>query len=405
MESTPCVETRIANPAMHNSLYEGEHPSPFHPSLASLEFNGFVVIRGALSSALATECRDYVEEKLMQSCIRQGQEDHSTEALFGAIAPPRATEDGASNVTPVLHRWNVLVNGIDDISTPGLLSKPSDVVGRVLGEVLSASCGDGGSECDYSSSVCDLLELFCGRDAELCDLSGLVSDPGSEEQLLHYDTRYSSAAPSRGRVSPGNGSPRQGTQIQESDAPGVQAANVHIVVLDETVLADDKFGLKGFPIIPVLLPVREDSTLIGEVAELLLTENLESQLCIAAQLAGTNDIPSVAQQRMKRLITGFVALQDVTEAMGPTLIVPCTANKVAHMEVYEALNPAALTAALQKYQARGHVCTLRAGDMVLMDSRALHLGGGSSANILQYTPIYSNVFSVVNLYDDSVPED
>ena len=363
---------------MHDSPSEGAHPSPFHPSLASLEFNGFVVIRGALSSALAKECRDYVEEMLMQSLTMQEQEEHSAEVLFGAIAPPRAAEDGASSATPVLHRWNVLVNGIEDISTPRLLTKPSDVVGRVLGEVLSASCGDGDSKCDDPVSVCDFLELLCGRDAELCDLSGLVSDPGSEEQLLHYDTRYSSAAPSRGIVSPGNGSPGLGMQTKESNAPGVQAANVHIVVLDETVLADDKFGLKGLPVVPVLLPVSEDSTLLSEVTEVLLTERLESPLRIVAQLAVSKDIPAVAQQRMqlKRLVTGFIALQDVTETMGPTLIVPCTANKVAHMDVYEALNPAALTAALQKYQARGLVCTLRAGDIVLMDSRALHLGGG-----------------------------
>lgn len=82
-------------------------------------------------------------------------------------------------------------------------------------------------------------------------------------------------------------------------------------------------------------------------------------------------------------MTGFIALQDVTETMGPTLIVPCTANKATHMEVYEALNPAALTEALEKYMARCLACTLRAGDMVLMDSRALHLGGGPQASILQ----------------------
>jgi len=363
---------------MHDLQPEGEYPSPFHPSLASLEFNGFVIIRGALSSALAKECRDYVEEMLvqslmMQSCILQGKDDgkegHSTEGLFGAIAPPRASEEGASNVAPVLHRWNVLVNGIDDISTPRLLTKPRDVVGRVLGEVLSASCGDRDSECDDIISVCDFLELVCGRDAELCDLSGLVNDPGSEEQMLHYDTRYSSVAPSRGMVSPGNVSPGLGMQTIENDAPVVQAANVHIVVLDEAVLSDDKF-------VPVLIPVRGDSTLIGEVAELLLTEHMESHHPIVAQPEAANELPTVAQQRMKRLVTGFIALQDVTETMGPTLIVPSTANKVAHMEVYEALNPAALTAALQKYQARGVVCTLKAGDMVLMDSRALHLGGG-----------------------------
>ena len=281
---------------MMQSPADGEHPSPFHPSLSSLEFNGFVVIRGALSSALAQECRDYVEEMLVQSCTRQGEGDESTDDLFGAMAPPRAKEDGASTADPMLYRWNVLVNGIEDLSTPRLLTKPSvsDVVGRVLGQVLSAACGDGGSECDYPTSVGDLLVLLCGRNAELCDLSGLVSDPGSEEQLLHYDTRYSSAAPSRGKTSPKNGSSGLGTPKKDSADPAVQAANVHVVIRDETVLADEKLGekVKGLPVIPVLLPVAEGSTLVHEVPEILLTEHLESHLCVAAQPAASCDLPA-----------------------------------------------------------------------------------------------------------------
>jgi hypothetical protein len=56
------------------------------------------------------------------------------------------------------------------------------------------------------------------------------------------------------------------------------------------------------------------------------------------------------------------------------------------MDVYEALDPAALTAALEKYQARGVHCTLRRGDVVLMDSRALHLGGVNFLETLNPNP-------------------
>ena len=238
---------------------EPQDASPFLPSAASLDWNGFVVIRSAVSADLAEECREYVDDMLEQSLVRERHEGLASGELFGAIAPPVTSTSNFAYGAPVMHRWNVLLDGIgdsqkdpqvegaggaglgkEDADAEGIVEvggqdldpwrrdplaalfnhpsrplaaaiddgssekiaqavaadgvKTKNVVGRVLGEVLSASCGGG--------SIASLLEQVCGCNAELCDLSGLVSDPGSQEQKLHYDTRYSSAAISRSASPP-----------------------------------------------------------------------------------------------------------------------------------------------------------------------------------------------------------
>ena len=239
--------------------HEPHDASPFLPSAASLDWNGFVVIRSAVSAELAEECREYVDDMLEQSLVR-GRQGLASGELFGAIAPPVTSTSSFAYGAPVMHRWNVLLDGIgdsrkdpkfEDAGGAGLGKEDADaegivelggqdrdpwlcdplaaldvnqparplaaaiddgssekiaqavaadgvytknVVGRVLGEVLSASCGAG--------SIASLLEQVCGCNAELCDLSGLVSDPGSQEQKLHYDTRYSSPAISRSASPP-----------------------------------------------------------------------------------------------------------------------------------------------------------------------------------------------------------
>jgi len=239
------VRSRARSPCAHEP-----EASPFLPSAASLDWNGFVVIRSAVSAELAEECSGYVDDMLEQSLVRERQEGLASGELFGAIAPPVTSTSSFAYGTPVMHRWNVLLDGIgdsrkdpefqdaggvglvelggqdrdlwrrdppaaldinqparplaaaiDDVFSKKLAQavaadgvKTKNVVGRVLGEVLSASCGVG--------SIASLLEQVCGCNAELCDLSGLVSDPGSQEQKLHYDTRYSSAALSRSASPP-----------------------------------------------------------------------------------------------------------------------------------------------------------------------------------------------------------
>ena len=121
-----------------------------------------------------------------------------------------------------------------------------------------------------------IFELACGRDAVLCDLSALIADPGSIAQRLHFDTRWSDAGSDAGR-----------DDFMENDEFSA----------DSNFVAGEEFV--------------ED----GELDTQLETSKQRADCRIAGQ---------------KRLVTAFVALQDVTEAMGPTFIAPGTANQASH---------------------------------------------------------------------------
>jgi ectoine hydroxylase-related dioxygenase (phytanoyl-CoA dioxygenase family) len=87
--------------------------------------------------------------------------------------------------------------------------------------------------------------------------------------------------------------------------------------------------------------------------------------CGAAPLAGGEEPPPV-------VVTGFVALQDVTRAMGPTLLWRGTHTVAAHA-AWEEEKVGFLE------RTPSHVALLSRGDMLLFDSRALHCGGENSA--------------------------
>ena len=72
------------------------------------------------------------------------------------------------------------------------------------------------------------------------------------------------------------------------------------------------------------------------------------------------------------VVTGFIALQDVTRAMGPTLVWRGTHTAAAHVAWEEER-----AGFLERCPA--HVALLSKGDMLLFDSRALHCGGENSA--------------------------
>ena len=67
------------------------------------------------------------------------------------------------------------------------------------------------------------------------------------------------------------------------------------------------------------------------------------------------------------VVTGFIALQDVTRAMGPTLVWRGTHTAAAHVAWEEER-----AGFLERCPA--HVALLSKGDMLLFDSRALHCG-------------------------------
>jgi hypothetical protein len=84
------------------------------------------------------------------------------------------------------------------------------------------------------------------------------------------------------------------------------------------------------------------------------------------------------------LLTCFIALQDINEDMGGTIMLPCTANAAAHQQmshVCEALLGNMLgTHAVVGTLAQLPIvrCAIRAGDVVCMDSRLLHCGGANT---------------------------
>ena len=130
---------------------------------ATLEDDGFVLIRGALNPMLADELLSHVNEHLTQTISDFSGGLIAPEEAFGAIAPPAKM---------VENRWNLLL----PLGGQGKLDK---LTHEVVASVVSRAC------CELESAV--------GPDAALCDLSALVVDPGALAQRLHFDTRFSDA--------------------------------------------------------------------------------------------------------------------------------------------------------------------------------------------------------------------
>jgi len=74
------------------------------------------------------------------------------------------------------------------------------------------------------------------------------------------------------------------------------------------------------------------------------------------------------------LLTFFVALQDVTQEMGPTVFLPATNNKLSH----DSLNDKAFR---DEFLSKSAVvqALLDAGDCSIFDSRTLHCGTGNES--------------------------
>ena len=243
----------------------------------SLQRDGFVIVRDVLPAKNADDLRNYVNSYLSDtiSGIADGRLDPADD-LFGATAP-------LADYGTVAHRWNLLL-------------PMAPVVLESLEAVLS--------------HLAPLFERACGSDAELCDLSALIVDPGSEIQQLHFDTRYSDVS-----------TPKSDEQHWDDD----------------------------------------EVTMHAEVRSL---------------------------QAQKRLVTAFVAVQDVADNMAPTEIVPGTANATVHDEVVAATasGKEAIHSLIGRMTGDGALaavkrCILAKGDVVLMDSRALHRGTANNSTM------------------------
>ena len=94
------------------------------------------------------------------------------------------------------------------------------------------------------------------------------------------------------------------------------------------------------------------------------------------------------RQKQRRLVSIFVALQNVRDDMGPTVMVPRTCTQTVHdaVEVARSAGTDAITAELFSREHgpsdTGAVrCVMRTGDAVVMDSRTLHRGSANTANV------------------------
>ena len=85
--------------------------------------------------------------------------------------------------------------------------------------------------------------------------------------------------------------------------------------------------------------------------------------------------PDTNYRRDRCVLTSFVALQDVTADMGPTIFIPGSHTASAHLAFRDAGERGGPALA-----APNRVATLSAGDATLFDSRLLHCGGGNESD-------------------------
>lgn len=78
------------------------------------------------------------------------------------------------------------------------------------------------------------------------------------------------------------------------------------------------------------------------------------------------------------VVTAFVALQDITEDMGPTCIIPGTATAEAHARFNDVADGGRERIALLR-EMPSHVGTLARGDANLVDSRLFRAGGSNDS--------------------------
>ena len=219
--------------------------------------HGAAVVRGVVSLATCVETRARIDERLCLANLEAFGEDSTTAEFSAAGRTPEQVDAAAryfGNVTAPVHRRDLKL-------------ALNEEVGECVRQLLRA-CGP-------------CIASILTADAEMCELSALVSDPGAPAQPLHPDTQTS------------------GTRAHCG------------------------------------------------------------------------------------LITAFVALQDVTPEMGPTEV--CARSNVA--EAHRALSLGGGGTAggeagkLRALTAAGFTAPvpalLRAGDVLLMDSRVIHRGGAN----------------------------
>ena len=339
---------------------------------------------------------------------------------------PNLAGNGINSSSSVLKRAlrQVLHSGVKELLEQSLLP-PSNASG--------ASTDSAGHEAGVPASA----RVPGGSTIVLADLSALVADPGAKGQRLHYDTRYSpqqmaaTPGPLPLPLFPMLSGPPElfpiivpgdrhglGPELEPEQRLALACASstpplspkkvktmsieVPFVVVPKVPGEDEEPESRRFQN-PARTTVLEqltwsprgadelalvDEQCAGDAEDDKAGNHVRSGLrprptptpgpAAAAPgplLHRENGHPSAYRiGPEKRLITVFTALQDITHDMGPTLIVPATNTEGAHGRVLDAEQNGELAAILEQFTRRGISCDLKAGDCVLMDSRALHLG-------------------------------
>eukprot|EP00746_Dinoflagellata_sp_MGD_P157379 gnl/MRDRNA2_/MRDRNA2_86192_c0_seq1.p1 gnl/MRDRNA2_/MRDRNA2_86192_c0~~gnl/MRDRNA2_/MRDRNA2_86192_c0_seq1.p1 ORF type:complete len:497 (-),score=93.92 gnl/MRDRNA2_/MRDRNA2_86192_c0_seq1:73-1563(-) len=135
---------------------------------------------------------------------------------------------------------------------------------------------------------------------------------------------------------------------------------------------------------PVQAALRSLSRSLGSLFQSILADSASPmcELCCVISDPGAKCQPlhpdtTIEADASKRLVTIFIALQDVTKEMGPTVVCPGTHCATSH-DLLKTLSSVNLRTNDQCIEAMGgvHACC-SAGSAVIMDSRLVHCGGAN----------------------------
>ena len=129
--------------------------------------HGAVVVRGVVSLATCAETRARIDERLRLANLEAFGEESTTAEFSAAGRTPEQVDAAAryfGNVTAPVHRRDLKL-------------ALNEEVGECVRQLLRA-CGP-------------CIASILTADAEMCELSALVSDPGAPAQPLHPDTQTS----------------------------------------------------------------------------------------------------------------------------------------------------------------------------------------------------------------------
>lgn len=158
-----------------------------------------------------------------------------------------------------------------------------------------------------------------------------------------------------------------------------------------------RYDLKQ-PLDGVTLSAVQNALSSGLASILLGASGDDALLCELGVIASTPgalrqpvhpDTVCTGEKDEKPIFTSFIALQDVTDNMGPTCLIPATNNVAAHKALCGIEYQSHIDLLANSPNIRG---TIRKGDCIIFDSRTLHCGGENFSDlrrVLMYISVQS----------------